>query len=274
MTEAGRATSLRERIRGSLSQGAKDRIARVLCHPLTGRAIAAIGDDRVRSGGHTIRTDNPAIAARTKAQIFWGIYESAEIRFVHRHLRPDRDVLEIGSSLGVVSTHALGRLYPDSNIVCVEANPSLIPTIEANLTLNFPNRRVRVLNRALDYESRSGSTTLRTSTDTSASRLGRLESSSPQVAGDVEVPSATIASIVAECGLREYSLISDIEGAEVGFIRADRRELEGCRSIIIELHDTEHAGRRFRWQDLLAELVERFGFRVVDGFGPVQVLER
>jgi FkbM family methyltransferase len=274
MRDSGEPPSLRLRIGSLLSPAAKDRLAGVLCHPFVGRTIASITRNRIPSGELSIRTENPTIDPRTKARIFWGIYESAEIRFVSRHLRADLDLLEVGSSLGVVSSHAASRLNADARMVCVEANPTLVSTIRANLDLNCPHREVQILNRALDYESRSGTTRLRLTSDTSESRLGRLTNAAPQAIREVEVPTATIASIVAEAGLREFTLISDVEGAEAGFIFSDLRELEGCRLMIIELHDTENAGRQLRWQDLLAELVGRFGFRVVDGFGPVQVLER
>lgn len=270
-------SGLRQWIRGGVSQATKNRIGAVLCHPLVGQALATLSRDRIRSGSLTIRTAHPSISPRTKAQIFWGIYESAEIRFVQRHLRDDLDLLEVGSSLGVVSSHARSRLGAGARMVCVEANPDLIATIEANLSSNCPGRAFAVLNRALDYESPGGTTRLRLWGDTSESHLGRLAHAADgasRAAREVEVPSATIASLVRENGLRDYALISDVEGAEAGFVFADRAELDGCRQIIIELHDTEHAGRRLAWQDLLAELVGRFGFRVVDGFGPVQVLER
>ncbi len=270
-------SGLRQLVRTGLPPVVKSRIAAMLCHPLVGRALAAYCRDRIRSGDLSIRTIHPSISPRTKAQIFWGIYESAEIRFVQRHLRSGLDVLEVGSSLGVVSSHACSRLAAAARMVCVEANPELIATIEENLTTNCSGRAFSVLNRALDYENSGGSTRLRLSGDTSESQLGRLSRSADRaasVAREVEVPSTTIADLVRETGLRDYALISDVEGAEAGFVFADRTELDGCRQIIIELHDTEHAGRRLTWQDLRAELVGRFGFRVVDGFGCVQVLER
>lgn len=275
MTMDGVASAgLRERLRRGLSGPVKARIAAILCHPLVGRLLALVSGDRIRSGALRIDTRNPAIAPRTKAQIFWGIYESAEIRFVTRHLRQDLDVLEVGSSLGVVSSHTLGRLGPAARMVCVEANPALIATIEANLAANCPGRSARVVNRALDYEHPGTMTRLRVSGDTSASRLGRLGGGSTAAGQEVEVETTTISGLVADCGLREYALVCDVEGAEAGFVFADPGELDGCRQIIIELHDTDHLGRRLRWQDLRDALIERFGFRVVDGFGPVQVLER
>jgi len=44
--------------------------------------------------------------------------------------------------------------------------------------------------------------------------------------------------------------------------------------MVIELHDTSYEGRDLTWQDLLEAIRDRFGFRTVDGYGPVQVLAR
>lgn len=270
----GLASRMREALPRGLPPFIKQPLADLLCHPIVGTAIAAIGRDRIASGGLSIRTENPSISARTKAQIFWGIYESAEIRFVRRHLRRDLDVLEVGSSLGVVSSHALSHLAPGRKLICVEANPTLIPTIEANLAANCPGREFHVINRALDYENPNGTTRLRMSGDTSASQLGRLSATEGNAGREVSVETTTIRKLVAEHGLRDYALISDIEGAEAGYVFAGADELAGCRQIILELHDTDHLGRRLSWRDLLAALVEHHGFRVRDGYGPVQVLER
>jgi FkbM family methyltransferase len=257
-----------------LSPNAKTMLAAVLCHPITGRLIATLTKDRVPSGSLRIRTDGPTILPRTKAQIFWGIYESAEIRMIHAHLRPDLDVLEIGASIGVVSCHAASRLSQGSRMLCVEANPDLIPVIHGNLEANHPGREIAVLNRAVDYENAPGTTRMMLSEETVGSRLNRFAGQSTNTAREVDVPASTVASLAAEGGLRDYALISDIEGAEAGFIFAEPKELEGCRQIVIELHDTQHQGQSLRWQDLLEALRERHRFRVVDSHGPVHVLAR
>lgn len=274
MDSTGAATTMRNRLRDVLSPGMKARVANLLCHPAVGRLIAAAASNRIRSGPLSIHTDGPTISPRTKAQIFWGIYESAEIRMLRNHLRADLDLLEVGSSLGVVSSHAIDCLSKDSRVVCVEANPNLIPVIRKNLESNHPTRSVTVLNRAVDYESAPGVTRMQITEDTAGSRLDRFAGSETRTVEEVEVQAATISSLVAENDLRDYALVSDIEGAETGFIFADADELEGCKQIVIELHDTTYHGRELRWEDLLSELQGRFGFRVVDGFGPVHVLER
>ena len=274
MDSTSERTTVRDRLRRALSPEMKKQLAALVCHPLVGRAIAAASGDRIRSGPLKIHTDGSTISPRTKAQIFWGIYESAEIRMLRKYLKPDLDLLEIGSSLGVVSSHALDCLSQSSQVVCIEANPNLIPVIQKNLESNHPGRKAVVLNRAVDYENAPGTTRMRITEDTAGSRLGRFAASETTTVQEIDVPASTVSKLVSENGLRDFVLISDIEGAEAGFIFADSSELDGCKQMIIELHDTKYQGRDLRWQDLLQELCSRFGFRVIDGFGPVQVLER
>ena len=193
---------------------------------------------------------------------------------IHRHLRSDLDLIEIGSSIGVVSAHAIGCLDTDVRVVCVEANPNLLPVLRANIESNHPGREVSILNRAIDYLNAPHATELELSEDTTGSRLGRFGDTNTSGAQRVKVPASTIRAIISEAGLRDFALISDIEGAETGFIYGDPNELEGCRQILIELHNTEHEGTKIRWEDLLKELQSRHGFRVIDGHGPVHALDR
>src|SRR2546423_14009346 len=101
-------------------------MARALCHPIVGRVLGATLRNRIHAGGFGVDTSDPAIAPRVKASLFWGFYESAEIRFVRQYLRRDCDAVELGSSLGVVSCNVRRRLMPRRRLVCVEANPRLL----------------------------------------------------------------------------------------------------------------------------------------------------
>jgi len=194
---------MRDQLRRLLSSKSKDRLAAVLCHPAMGRLIARASGDRIRSGPLVIETDGATISPRTKAQIFWGIYESAEIRMLRQHLRPELDLLEIGSSIGVVSSHAADCLDPTSKIVCVEANPDLVPTIRRNLARNHPDRDVTVVNCAIDYEHAPGTTRMQLAQDTAGSRLGRLGPGDAVPTREVDVPATTVSALVSQYGLGE-----------------------------------------------------------------------
>src|SRR5690349_5654721 len=96
-------SNVRAIARRALPASLKALVARLLCNALTGRLIAAMHRDRIPFGRLTIDTAHGVISARTKARIFFGIYESAEVRCIRTRLRNDLDVVELGSSIGVLS---------------------------------------------------------------------------------------------------------------------------------------------------------------------------
>jgi len=243
----------------------------LICHPWVGRRIGRVFRERVPARGVVIATDSEVVNDRTKAQIFWGIYESAEIRFVKGHLRSDLDVVELGSSLGVVSSHIAIALKPEARLVCVEANPELIPIIKANTLANAAGAKVTILQRAIDYDPGRRQVLLQVSDNTAASRVSP---ESVSVADSVEVPTARLADVLKAQEIGRYALVADIEGAEAGILLNDAEALESCEQIIIELHDTHYEGREYCYGDLAEMIQNRHGFRAEAQHGPVYAFSR
>lgn len=108
----------------------KKQVARVLCSPAIGNLLSKFLSDETPSRGLRVMTAEPIVMPATKASLFWGLYESAEVRFVKEHLRPDLDVIEAGSSIGVVSSHVAKRLRPGRKLICVEADHRLLGTLK------------------------------------------------------------------------------------------------------------------------------------------------
>ncbi len=254
-----------------LTPGLKDRIGSLLCDPRLGTVIARGFRDRIPSQGLRIDTSDRVVSPRTKAQIFWGIYESAEIRFVRRHLRRDLDVVELGSSLGVVACEIARRQDSGRRLLCVEANPALVPLIRRNVARNAPGHRVDVVQRAIDYDPNRREVTLGLGpTNVSGSTL-REEPASPDAP---RVPTSTLAALLAEQGIEEYALVSDIEGAEAGILLHDAEALASCRQLLIELHDVATPALRISADEMVDTLVEKHGFRLVGRHGVVCAFER
>jgi FkbM family methyltransferase len=248
---------------------AKRLVASAICRPFMGKALSMLFHDRIPHHGCQIDTTSVHVSPSTKATLFWGLYESAETRFVKRYLRSDLDVIELGSSLGVVSSHIARKLEPTCRLVCVEANPVLIESLRRNLQLNRSSLRLSVINAAICYDEQPGQpVTFHVYDDTVFSRLddngGR----------PIQVQTTTLESIVTSHDIGQYSLVCDIEGAEAGFIMGTSNVLRSCQQVIIECHEVNFAGKLVKPEEMATLLQEEHGFNLIDQYGPVYVFER
>ncbi|MDX6611681.1 MAG: hypothetical protein QOD75_867 [Blastocatellia bacterium] len=249
---------------------AKKCIAAVICHPLVGKLLAFFYADKIPAAGILVDTNNPLVSAKTKAMLFWGLYESAEIRFIQRHLRRDLDVVELGGSIGVVTCQIRKLIASDRKVICVEANPKLIGSIQNNLHLNKLTAGVAILNRAIGYDSAH---TQAVPMNFSGDNLGGHISSSSDTDHKVNVERGTLSQILEDNSLDSYVLVSDIEGAEAGIALNDSSALKNCRQIIIELHDAVLDGVAISVDRLFRMFSEVHGFQLRDSYGPVYVFE-
>lgn len=238
--------------------------ARVLCTPWLGRAIGAVWGDRIPHRGCRIDLRRAEVPATLKASLFWGLYESAEVRFVRDYLRPDLDVLELGSSLGVVASHIARRLERGRKLVCVEANPNLIAALRDNVTTHAGDTEIHIVAGAVRYSNTGGLTVER---NPLGSRLAEEEAAATETAE--HVAAVTLGELRRRFFAGPYQLVMDIEGAEAGLVVRERDALKPCRRLILECHRTRFEGRDYDVQTLI-ELIHRLhGFELVDRYGPV-----
>lgn len=79
----------------------KIQVARMITSDLVGRLIGVLSANRVRNHGLVFDVRSSDFSPRVRAQMFWGIYEGAEIRMIRHLLRGSTTVVE----LGVTSAH-------------------------------------------------------------------------------------------------------------------------------------------------------------------------
>jgi FkbM family methyltransferase len=251
------------------SRTLKMNIARALCAPSIGRLIGRIFADRLPFHGAVIDTGFHFVSPITKAQIFWKFYESGEIRFLHRYLRRDLDVVELGSSIGVMASQILRLQNPQRRLVCVEANATLIEALARNTAAASPGR-VKIVSSAISYPEKEGA---REHFAIGGSTIeGHVTDHKTEQS--IEVQTTSLSRILHDADIEDYALISDIEGAEAGILEHDSPALDRCRQILIELHPTIVAGRAVSIDDLIGILVNRRHFRLLDRHGPVCAFER
>jgi FkbM family methyltransferase len=249
----------------------KRNIFRIFYRASLGRLVARVFHDEIPNMGCVIVTTSPLVVPRIKAKLFLRGYEPVEIQFVKKYLRPDRDVIDLGSSLGVVASHIGRQLHAGRRVIGVEANPQLLDIIRTNVSRNAPQVQVALVSGAVDYPpDRRPWVELALGFDNLVAHIVEDE----VVPNGILVPTVSLSEIVQRFELREYALVSDIEGSEAGLLELDSAALTRCRQLIIELHHTVRCGRIILAEELAAELRERHGFRQIDRQGSVYVFEK
>ena len=194
-----------------------------------------------------------------------GIYERAEIDFVHRYLPGNSKVIELGASIGGNSCQIARKLDRGVPMACIEANPEIVPILRENIARNCVDRPVEIVQAMVASHTGVGSLDIAESTLVSAAGAGLRT---------VEVPTITLTDIVARLGGGEYSLVSDIEGAEVSLFTDHRAALAGCRMMIVECHATEWGGRRYTLEEVIQLPVAGGEWQIIDRYGAVAVYQR
>jgi FkbM family methyltransferase len=250
----------------------KTAVAGLLCQPLVGRVVARMLHDRITSAGCDVDTSPAAISPSIKASLFWGLYESAEIRFVQRYLRTDLDVVELGSSLGVVTCHIRRILPPGRRIVCVEADSSLLPILKSTLQRNACAGNVTIVTGAIDYAPANRAGALFVPGPTSIE--GRLAAAG-EAGAHVRVRPLTLSDVLQRGGIDgAFTLVCDIEGAEAEVAVHEEAALARCQQAIVELHPATLDNAPVGPDELLDRFIGRHGFHLRDRRGSVCVLER
>jgi len=200
---------------------------------------------------------------RIISSIFFGFYESAEVRFIHKYFNGETDVVELGGSLGIVSAHIGSMLHSNKKLFIVEPNPELIAAATQNVS-RYCKGQFELVNAALCYSGQEAALSI--STNNTASQLVNGNGASNHEIRYVET--ITLSKLIKGRNLKEYSLVCDIEGAEVDFLINDHEALQCCREILIELHDTSYNGKDYSVSDL-ANLILQQGFKRIHNEGPV-----
>jgi FkbM family methyltransferase len=246
----------------------KPLMASVLASHRAGQLIGALTGKRIRHRGIWFDTRSSDFIPEVRAQMFWGIYEGAETRMIHRFLRDSTAVVELGSSLGITAAHIAAVMAEGGHLTCVEANPRLLPGLRERISKRVAHLRVDVIHAAIADHCGTAVLTI------AAHNLGSSLQRDPRAnESTVRVPALTLAEVIRQRGLTEFDLVSDIEGGEAAFLLQDPSVLKNCRRAVIELHDTSFGGQKASAHDLLEAAVSA-GFQVIGLHGPVVALAR
>jgi FkbM family methyltransferase len=156
-----------------------------------------------------------------------GEYERAEAKHLPKMIEPGDRLLELGGGIGFLSA-LVGLQGKAEAIVVVEANPDLVPLIEATHAMN--ETRSTVINAAVVGERKSETASFSLAADFWASSLAPHKRR--EIARVVEVPTMAVADLVREH--RPTMMIIDVEGGEVELM--PHLVLDGVRLVMMELH--------------------------------------
>ena len=236
---------LLDRVRRLAPMRAKAAVFKTLTSGPMDAAVRALFRNSIPHYGNRIRM--PADFHVNAAAIALRLYERAEVAMVRNFLPPDIDVVELGSSIGVVSCEIARKLRHGARLITVEANPRLAKHASLCLEENGLHG-VEVVNAAIDYGQ------LQNVPFSSPSHLmGRTGH------GEMTVPSITLSDIARRFSLEKFSLVVDIEGAEIPLLLHDRSALSACQMIQLEMHSADYAGKHYSVEDVQA-LTQSLGF--------------
>ena len=165
------------------------------------------------------------ISRSFKTRFFFNTYEKEERKYLKQYICPESRVLEIGACLGVVSCITNKLLDKPSDHVVIEANPFLKSIIEKNKKIN---------NASFHVENVMISTQLENTFYLHELVVGG--SAYRQTEKSVQVRGLTIDELETKYGFKFDTLIMDIEGGEVDFIKENRPFLNRIKTIFIEIH--------------------------------------
>jgi FkbM family methyltransferase len=244
-----------------LRQAVNRRLGDLLVNARVGRLLSLWYRRDLPYEGLTIGVGSPLIAPATKAALFFRTYEAAEIRFMQKYLPHDADVIELGSSIGVMSCLVKRRIGPGRRLVAVEADPRLAALAQANLARNRCSEGTTVEALAISHAGGPIEFAIGERSDS-----GRLADTGEGIA--IRVPASSLSQLIERHGLKDFALITDIEGAEWEIWRNEPDAMRAARTIIMETHDS----KRGPYADLIRELAEDGAFELLDRYGPVIAL--
>jgi FkbM family methyltransferase len=253
-------------------------IAKLVCSSFFSSIISAAFGTKIpnirKIGREPFRFNlkSPHIQGRRLAEVFWGIHENEEISFIQKYLKKDCDTIELGSSIGVLSTHIRYQVKGDKKFISVEANPHLIPTIENNLKHNSFGKPYVVKNYALSYSAPT--VEFAVNADTGVSQIYSTNSSRKNIVEVVKVKAVKLHELLKEFRISEYVMVSDIEGAEIDYIMNDASSFGKCKQLIAELHNTEYKGNKYSVTQVKDLIVSRLGFTYVAHLDDVYIFNK
>ncbi len=194
-------------------------------------------------------------------------YEAKEARYIQAHLPAGAEVLELGASLGIVSSIILGRR--PSRLISYEAVGPLTEIARQVVAHNHPAAPWTLVHCAI-----AGEGVAEVSFEWSPAHTQGGSVAAEPAKAHLRVPAESLAAAIARHHLSTSAwLVMDIEGMEWPIARQQSAALRHFAGIIVECHDIREGGRVVPHEEVVAEL-SKAGFDIIARRGQVSVLRR
>ena len=173
------------------------------------------------------------LAPKMRRHLMRGGYERAERKLLSLLVREGDRVIELGASLGIVTSLLKKKVGPTGKVAAVEANRLLKPHFDRQLAVNNESA---TLVHALGCPLWDGPIPEHVSSQRFSAVANSLSGRAAGAEGD-DVPWFTFKDIAAKAGIDEPTvLMIDVEGAEKIWCEQAPRFPASVRTVIVEIH--------------------------------------
>ncbi|MEI7775766.1 MAG: hypothetical protein WCK17_13435 [Verrucomicrobiota bacterium] len=198
------------------------------------------------------------IPRRKKRHLARGEYEIPERNLIKRFVKPGMKVLELGASLGIVSTFIARQIGPDGTLISVEADASLATHWHHNLNINgYTGKCIHALACPIWSVQIPDSILCQSFTPNSDKLSGRIKKSDVACA---RTAWKTCSEVCSDHQFFPDALIIDIEGTEIVWTEVSAIFPSHIKLTIVEFHP-QYTGPEKAAQ-CVQSLIDQ-GFRVI-----------
>lgn len=153
-------------------------------------------------------------------------------------------------------------------LICIEANPALLETLAINVD-RHKNTNSQFLIDQCVVSPANEQVDFYVSDNTTSSNASFIHHGNT-----ISVKGKPLSLILNEQNIKDFFLVSDIEGAEAQLFWEEAQSLDHCIGMIIELHNTTHRGTPIMIDDMRMQLTSTLAFQEVDRDGNVFYFSR
>ncbi len=226
--------------------------------------IVEIRGNTVLIDGCQFNLNSPMISTAIKSHFYFHDYEIEERNALKHFFNPELPVIELGGAIGVIACLTNKSLIHPEKHVVVEANPEILSLLKDNRDRN--NCQFTILHGAVAYGTNEVTFNLNEDFWASSAQY------SSNRTGTVKVQTINLKQIADKFNFDKFTLICDIEGAEVDMVKFDEEVLrDQVETLMLEVHEHVHGEEPIK--NMLLNL-EKMNFKSAFEKSGVHVLQK